>query len=408
MNYVILIGLALFFVAISIRDGAMGWGFRGDSMNFRVDDGNYSLRVKGDGDVDLEPDGSGVAAIDRGGSFDLSMRRNGLDRRVLFTSPDGTIERQFFVEGDEQPWGPEAERFVAEVMPIVLRETAINADERVAWLIDNRGHDGLLDEIELIQSDFAQRVYTVQFAQTAEIAAADFERLMTMTGDHMSSDFDVRTTLIEVFDAQKPTGPSFVALLEAGETISSDFDTRMVLEHVNTNMPRTPEATTAYIDLVRTISSDFDMRLALLPLLTRADSDEDLVARALDVAGTEISSDFDLRTVLAEAAGRVGQSDTLARAYTTAAGSISSDFDQRLALTALADNAELTPAGWQLLLESARDISSDFDAATLLTELVPHLPRDEAVIEAYRETLDTIDSDFDRGRAAAALEEVRR
>ena len=174
------------------------------------------------------------------------MRRNGVDRRVLFTNDDGTIERQFFLEGDEQPWGAEADRFVAEVMPIVLRETAIDADERVAWLIDNRGHDGLLDEIELIQSDFAQRVYTVQYAQTAEIAAADFERLMTMTADHMSSDFDLRTTLIEVFDAQMPTGADFVALLEAGETISSDFDTRTVLEHVGPNMPRTPEAAAAY------------------------------------------------------------------------------------------------------------------------------------------------------------------
>ena len=64
MNYVILIGIALFFIAIAIRDGAMGWGFRGDSMNFRIDDGNYSLRVKADGDVDLEPDGSGLAALD--------------------------------------------------------------------------------------------------------------------------------------------------------------------------------------------------------------------------------------------------------------------------------------------------------------------------------------------------------
>lgn len=408
MNYVILIGIALFFIATAIRDGAMGWGFRGDSMNFRIDDGNYSLRVKADGEMDLEPDGSGVTALDSGGSFDISMRRDGLDRRVLFTSPEGTIERQFFVEGDEQPWGPEADRFVAEVMPIVLRETAINAGERVAWLIANRGDAGLLDEVDLIQSDFAQRVYAVEYAQTAEIASANFERLMKMTADNMSSDFDVRTTLIEVFDAQMPTGDSFAALLEAGETISSDFDARTVLEHVGPSMPRSPEAAASYLDLAATISSDFDMRLALQPLLTRPDVDDEIVARAIGVAANEISSDFDLRTLLAEVANRVGQSDTLARAYTTAAGSISSDFDQRLTLTALADNAELTPAGWQMVLETARDISSDFDAATLLAELVPHLPRDEAVIEAYRETLDTIDNDFDRGRAAAALEEARR
>jgi hypothetical protein len=408
MNYVILIGLALFFVATALRNGAMGWDFSGDSMNFRIDDGNSSLRVKADGEVDLEPDGSGVTSLDGGGSFDISLRRDGVDRRVLFTSPEGTVERQFFVDGEEQPWGPDADRFVAETLPVVLRETAINADQRVAWLIANRGDAGLLDEIALIRSDFAQRVYTVEYAHTAPIAAANFERLMKMTADNMSSDFDVRTTLIEVFDAQMPTGTSFAALLEAGETISSDFDARTVLEHVGTSMPASPEAAASYLDLAATISSDFDMRLALQPLLTRADVDDEIVARTLAVAGNEISSDFDLRTVLTEAANRVGASDTLARAYTTAARDISSDFDLRITLTVLADNAELTPAGWQMVLETARGISSDFDAATLLTEFVPHLPRDAAVIEAYRETLDTIGSDFDRGRAAAALEEVRR
>jgi hypothetical protein len=407
MNYVILIGIALFFILTALRDG-MGWDFDGGRANFRMSNGRETLRVRSDGDVDLAADGSGVLALSRSGSFDVLMTRNGTDRRAVFTSGDGTIERQYFVDGDEQPWGPEADRFVAEVMPSVLRETAIHVDERVAWLIDNRGHAGLLDEIELIDSDFAQRVYSVQYAKTATIAPADFERLMKLVADNMSSDFDARTTLIEVHDTQMPTGASFDALLAAGETISSDFDARTVLEHIGPKMPRTPEAGGAYIDLARTISSDFDMRLALQPLLTSPATADELVARALEVAGSDISSDFDLRTLLDEAAGRVGQSDTLARAYTTAAASISSDFDQRLALTALADNAQLTPEGWRMLLAAARDISSDFDAATLLTELVPHLPRDESVLNAYRETLDTIGSDFDRGRAAAALEQARR
>jgi hypothetical protein len=408
MNYVILIGIALFFILTAVRDGDMGWNFRDNAMNFRISDGDHSLRVKGNGDVDLEPDGSGLASLDRGGSFEVTMRQDGVERRLLYTSSDGTIGRKFFVDGDEQPWGPDADRFVAEVMPIVLRETAINADERVAWLINSRGHDGLLDEIALIRSDFAQRVYTVQFAKTAEIPALELERLMKLTADNMASDFDARTTLIEVFDAEMPTGAAFTALLRAGETIASDFDARTVLEHVGPNMPRTREAADAYLDLARTISSDFDMRLALQPLLTSPDSDDELVARAIEAAGTEIASDFDLRTVLADASGRVGKSDTLARAYTTAARSIASDFDQRITLSALAANAELTPAGWRMLLESAMDIASDFDAATLLTELAANLPRDEAVLQAYRATLDTINSDFDRGRAAAALEGVRR
>jgi hypothetical protein len=407
MNYIILIALALFFIATSIRDGAMGWNVRDGTMNFRIGNGDYSLRVEADGDVDLAPDGSGVTMLDD--SFEVTLRDDGTTRRVLYSNQAGAVARQFFVDGDEQPWGAAADAFVAEVMPIVLRESAINADERVAWLIESRGQAGLLDEIDLIRSDFAQRVYTVRYAETAAIAAADFDRLMDMAGEHMSSDFDLRTTLTAVYDAQMPAGESFAALLEAGETISSDFDARTLLEHVRPRMPATPEAAAAYLDVAANISSDFDMRLALTPLASDASAPEDVVARAIRAAATDISSDFDLRTLLTGSVTRVGASDVLARAYTDATGSISSDFDQREALTALAREAQLSPAGWAMLLTSARNISSDFDTATLLTEVAPQLPQDDdGALAAFRATLDTISNDFDRERAAAALERARR
>src|SRR5687768_13638228 len=152
MNYAILVGIALFFLASAIRDGSMGWDFGDGPMNFRITDGDYTLRVRGEGDIDLAPDGSGVAALSTPSSLDVRMTRDGTDRRAIFTSADGTIERQFFLEGEEQPWGPEADRFVTEAMPIVLRETGISFEERVAWLLQNRGQNSLLDEIELIHS----------------------------------------------------------------------------------------------------------------------------------------------------------------------------------------------------------------------------------------------------------------
>jgi hypothetical protein len=403
MNYVILIGIALFFLVTAVRDGAMGWDFRDGHMNFRISDGDYTLRVRSEGNVDLDPDGSGVTALSRRGSLDLALTRNGTDRRVVYTSTDGTIERQFFLEGEEQPWGPEADRFVTEVMPIVLRETAINADERVAWLIENRGQDGLLDEIELINSDFAQRVYSVEYAKAATIAPADFDRLMGLARDNLSSDFELRLTLTETYNEEQPAGAQLVALLAAGTRLDSDFEARLLLQHVAARMPNTPEATTAYLDVLATIDSDFEMRLALSPMVTREELADDLVARSIEIAGLEINSDFELRVLLGPAASRVGTSDALARAYTSAATSINSDFEHRLALMALANGAELTPEGWRLLLESAREIGSDFECAILLQSVAPRLPRDEAVVAAFRATLNTIDGEFERQRAAGAF-----
>ncbi len=73
---------------------------------------------------------------------------------------------------------------------------------------------------------------------------------MRIANDNMSSDFDLRTTLSEVYDEEMPTGDQFVALLAAGTSSSSDFDARTLLEHVGSRMPNTAEATTAYLDLV--------------------------------------------------------------------------------------------------------------------------------------------------------------
>jgi hypothetical protein len=403
MNYIILAGIALFFLASALRDGDMGWGFRHGQMDFRIVDDDYRVRVRGSSDVDLAVDGSGVTTLPTGHTFEAHLTRRGQDRRILYSSPEGTIQRQFFVDGDEQPWGPEADRFVTEVMPIVLRETAINFEQRVAWLIDNRGQSGLLDEIELINSDFAQRTYSVQYARAETLAPADFERLMRIVAANMGSDFDLRTTLTEVHDEERPTGEQLTALLAAGASLGSDFDARSLLEHVGARLPNTPEAVSAYLDLAKTIGSDFDLRLALTPMVSHPDIDDTLVARAIDLAGEELASDFDLFTLLTEAAPRVGASDALALAYTSAADSIASDFHLRMALTTLAERAQLTPAGWQALLKAARSLGSDFDCATLLVTVAPSLPHDDAVVAAYRDAMRTIAGDFDQGRAAAAL-----
>lgn len=401
MNWIILIGLALYFVA---NGTPTGWRFANDgSMNVRISVDGDSVTVRSEGDIDLAPDGSGVAGLANGAYLDIRVARGGSARRVRFEGENGVIARQFFVGGDEQAWGPGADGFVADVMPIVLRETAINADERVAWLLENRGHAGLLDEIDLIHSDFAQRVYSVRVAESGPIAPADFLRLIGAAAGNMGSDFDLRTTLLAVYDAQAPTDELFAALLAAGRTLDSDFDARTLLTTLGPRMPSSAAAADAYLEVAATIGSDFDLRLALGPIVSQPNLPDEFIVRAIDLARGEIGSDFDLRTLLKDAAARVGGSDALARAYTAAAKTIGSDFDQKGALLALAADADLTPAGWRMLLESAQEIGGDFECATLLTAVAPRLPNDESVLAAYRATLATVGGDFERQRAAAAL-----
>ena len=207
MNYVILIGLALFFVATSFVTAR--WD--GTSAR-RLDELPHRRRQRtrcGSRPTARSISSPTAAVSPRStgaGSFDVSMRRNGLDRRVLFTSPDGTIERQFFVEGDEQPWGPRPTASSPKRCRSCCARRPSTPASASRGSIASRGDDGPARRDRLDPPDFAQRVYSVEYAQTARDRGCRLRAAHDDDPDHMSSDFDVRTTLIEVFDAQMPTG----------------------------------------------------------------------------------------------------------------------------------------------------------------------------------------------------------
>jgi beta-lactamase regulating signal transducer with metallopeptidase domain len=361
----------------------------------------FRLNVDGRGDLDLAPDGTGVARMADGSVLDVTLELDGTSRRVRFEGENSAVTRQFWVSGRPQPWSAAADAFVAEVMPLVLRETGLNAEERVAWLLDNGGHDAVLDEVALIRSDGIQRRYTLVYAESGRVPDPQFARLMRLASGGIGSDGELRRVLVGVHESQRPTDARLEALIRAASTVGSDGEARRVLETVASALTGEAPAA-AFLDVAATVGSDGELRRVLLALFARADGSEALLARALDLAGRAIGSDGELRRVLEAVAARV-TTDDLARAYAEAVGTVGSDGEARRALVALAEDAVLSPAGWRWLLTAARDVGSDGECARVLLAAAQRLPRDADTIAAYHATLETIGSAGEYRRASEAL-----
>ena len=294
-------------------------------------------------------------------------------------------------------------------MPIVLRETALSYEERVAWLIENRGQHGVLDEIELIQSDFAQRVYSRGIAQTAEIAPADFDRLM-----RGAATTSAPTSICARRSARSTTRSSRRRAVRRAARGRHEPELRLRRPRAaRARRPAhadTPEATTAYLDVAATIDSDFDLRTALHPS-SRARRSATTSSRAPSMSpADEIDSDFDLRHVARRRPRRVSaHRTTLARAYTSRQRSIDSDFDHREALTTLrgtgrphgrqAGGAARLGAGSRQRLR-LRHVAGDRRPEATQRRL-PSSPPTVG-------RCDTIGSDFDRPRPALVRADRRR
>ena len=364
---------------------------------------DYRLTASARGSMDLAPDGTGMARISNGSFFDASLDKGGQLRRVRYTGEQNGVRREFWSGGQSRAWGPDADRFVAELMPIIFRETGLNANERVDWLLKQRGPDALLAEIALIDSDSTQSRYISRYAETASIPAPTLERLMGMANDQIDSDSQLGATLAKLYQTQKPAGRQLVLLLNAGESIDSDSQVGALLDTVRPTALGSDDTANAYFQLARSIDSDSQQQAVLSPVVSSPSLSDRRIDQAIKLGGEDIDSDSQLNALLQQAAARVGASDALAQTYLVAVRSIDSDSQSASALHALADGARLSPASWQSLLKAASHIGSDSQKSGLLTSVAARLPRQADVVAAYRSAVATIDSDSNRRSAEQAL-----
>ena len=370
MNYVILIGLALFFVAhrdARRRDG-MGLRRRLDELPHRT---TATTRC-GSRPTATSTSRPTAAASPRSTAAARSTSACGATATTAACSSRARTARSSGSSSSKATSSRGAPKRTAsstEVMPIVLRETAINVDERVAWLLQNRGQTGLLDEIDLIHSDFAQRVYTVAVRQDGDDRScrlrAAHDAWPRTTCRRTST---LRTTLIEVHDAR--TADRRTVRRAARGRREHALGLRRA--HAARARRRAHAGHAGSRGGLSRLGGDDRLGLRHAPRVAAA---RDARRSSPTSSSRAPSTSPATRSARTSTCARCSPKRRLASAHRTRSRALTRRPHARsaatsitaIALMALADSAELTPAGWRMLLESARDISGDFDCATLLT-----------------------------------------
>ena len=409
-----------------------------NSTTIAISDDTSCVEVRIVGDVEFSEDERDVVRVGRDGLFAASERKRGLEREIVIRPGDGgALVRRYQVDGDERD-AREASAWLAQLLPSVLRESAVNAKQRVARARRAGGIAGALALIKATHSDGAKRIYFEELV--AGGATPDTLRLLAeLAARSMSSDGDKSAVLRRLTSARRGDVALGSAVVAASRTISSDGDKRSVLQAVLAEsgsgmpltemsraveeissdgdkaavlmeMPRRSRADEtsrrAYFSAVNTISSDGDRRRVLTKLLEDSLDTPTLVA-VLDAA-RDISSDGDKSAVLAAVARRYAlDGDPVRKAFFGAARTVSSDSDRRGVLQAALARRPLTSPVMLDLLGTAEEISSDHDKSSVLMEVVgrPEL-RDQTVRARFFEVLKTVSSSSDYRRVMEAVVQI--
>ncbi|HEV2671792.1 MAG TPA: M56 family metallopeptidase [Gemmatimonadales bacterium] len=403
-----------------------------DELTIALSVDGCTVRLSSTGKFKFTKDFTDIASVPPGGQVVIEVDYGAHDRR-LTVRPN---ERIYKIDGEVRTFDAGAQRWLAETITFLLRRTGFQAEVRARWILETRGIQGLMDELGELSGDYTRRVYYQAAVESGKLDAAGYERLVTLAGQTISSDYELAELLIVIAKAQPLTERMQSGFVTAAKSISSDYERHRVLKAALARPGLTPAAQAAMLDAASDISSDYELAELLIELNDARKIDE-AVRPAYFKAANSVSSDYEHRRVLdavvsrqgmttamiadvlrsaqtigsdyelAELLTKIGGSyalgDSLRPAFFAAASSIKSDYELARTLTSVIERGDVSQPVVLAVLGAAKGISSDHELSELLIAVIRKVKMDDAIRAAIRADAQSIGSQYDRGRVYEAL-----
>ena len=337
-------------------------------MTWEHSDNGFRRRLEIRGKVEFNDDYTDVKDVSEDGVVRIEETRNGQSRRYEVKRDAGQLTRAYYVNGQKQQLDAAAQTWIAQLVLNAVRQGGIDAEKRVQILLTRHGVQGVLREIDQIESDYAKRRYFEALFKQGNLSEA----------------------------ALKDT------LAQAARQISSDYEQAQLLIGVAPVLANKEGALPAFFQAVGSIQSDYEHSRVLKALLSRVNTSRDLLVQ---VAGSTkgISSDYEKAGVLKAVAAVYLDDAALREVFFQTVGTIGSDYEHRRVLSALVKTKNLSEAALTQMLDSAAGLSSDYEKATLLLEVSNAYTGDARLRGAFLKAVDTIKSEHERGRVLSTL-----
>jgi hypothetical protein len=328
-------------------------------------DDDVRLEVTLHGNVTFKDDLSDVQRLSDDGLLRIRDWAGLIPRTIEIRSENGRITHNYYVAGIARAWDADAEQRLRDILPKLVRRTGLGAESRVRSIFEAKGTAGVLDEIALLESDYARRLY-----------------------------------IIALIDRAQPDAAAIVPILRRMDGIRSDYERGQILQRVANRVTLDPRAAAEYVQAAAPIKSDYERRRVLSALLALRPLPQGAATLALRSAA-EMRSDYDrsevLRTALAQ------DQATEPEPLFTAVGRMSSSYEQRRVLTGLAARDSLSIEFKRGLLTAASTMKSDYDRATVLLAYINHHGAESAVRQPLFAAVNTMTSDYEKRRVLTAV-----
>ncbi len=339
------------------------------SGNFVWSNDDDRVAVKWTGAFRISDDDKDIAWVEAGKTVNVSngakMFSTGVEVKGL---ADGKVERTYYRNGFARPYEPEGREFLATMLQKIVRMSGFGAESRVERFLKQGGVNAVLAEIDLLQGDYARRVYYRELMKQAKVSSPELARMMTRASETIRSDYELSSLLVSALGQVSGDEAARVALIDATKTIASDYEMRRALTAA-LNDSVSPKVSSAVLAAAGSIGGDHERATLLIELAAKGGLTSATKAAYFELVKTLRSSHEQGRVLKSVAALPNVPEDVIADAV-KASQAMSGDYERRQFLAQSIARQPVTSKSAADVLQSAAGIRSDTEQATLLVDLV--------------------------------------
>jgi len=364
---------------------------------YRNNTGVTSTELEYRGKIIFNDPETDVTYISPGGFLKFSKRSFGNRRTIILEGEaNGVITREYREGSKKLPFEPEGRKWMASVLPEIIRTTGIGADERVKKFYKKGGIDAVISEISELPSNYVQSIYYTAVFAIPNLSNKDVVLLIEDAGDEISSSYELSKILVNNSKIIAKSQQSMAAAIEVASEISSSYEQSKVYKHYLTKTDLSAANKSLVIKAVREISSSYEQSKVLVAVL-----EDDLSKENISLVINEvehISSSYEQSKVLQYLIKNQSIDDLDLDVMLVAISGISSSYEQGKVLKQLVNDKELNSTQVIAVAKAAKHISSDYEQSKFLQSLINKQELDEEGINAILEMTDEVSSSYEKSK----------
>jgi hypothetical protein len=364
---------------------------------YKSNNGVSSTELEYRGKIIFTDDETDVKYISPGGFLRFSKRSFGNRRTIILEGQSNNKITREYREGSKTfPFEPEGRKWMASVLPEIIRSTGIGAEERVKKFYDKGGVDAVINEISLLPTNYVQGIYYTAALALNGLSSKDIIKLVEDAGDEISSSYELSKLLISSSEALNKDDATLAATIKVVREISSSYEQAKVYKHLLTKSKLSENNKALIINGVRDISSSYEKSGVLIALL-----EDELNSASINLVIAEvehINSSYEQSKVLQYLLKNQSTEELDLELMLKAISQINSSYEQGKVLKQLVEDKDLSSEQIVVVASAAENISSSYEKSKFLQNLINKQNLDEEGINAILEMTDELNSSYEKSK----------